>query len=98
MSVPRAGELAADVRGALALADRAAHGVDLADEVERVARLDDPLELHVVDAREERELAAVLLLGEDRDRSALRHRLDHQHARHHGPLGEVARPPPLLAA
>ena len=50
---------------------------------------DDPLEAAVVDPGEERDLAAVLLLDEHGDRAGLRHRLDDEHARHHGPLREV---------
>ena len=50
----------------------------------------DPLEAHVVDAGEERELAAVLLLGEHGDGAGLRQRLDHQHAGHDRVAREVA--------
>ena len=55
-----------------------------------VARLDDALEPAVVDAGEERDLAAVLLLDEHGDRAGLRHRLDDQHARHHRARRESA--------
>ena len=65
-------------------------------EREDVARLDDALEAAVVDPGEERDLAAVLLLDEHRDRARLRHRLDDQHAGHHRPLGKVAREPPVV--
>ena len=50
----------------------AAHALELAAERQLVARLDDPLEAHVVDAGEERQLAAVLLRDEHGDRAGLR--------------------------
>src|SRR5439155_14163027 len=58
---------------------------------ELLAGTDDALEADVVDAGEERELAAVLLLGEYRHRPRLRERLDHLHAGHDRVPGEVAR-------
>ena len=57
--------------------------------VELVAGRDDALEAHVVDAGEERELAAVLLLDEHGDRAGLRERLDHLHAGHDRVAGKV---------
>src|SRR5207253_9454771 len=65
---------------------------------ELVAGLDDTLELAVVDAREERDLAAVRLIREHGDRSGLRDRLDREHARHHRPRREVPREPPVVGA
>ena len=92
------GELVADARDRLAAADRPAHRLELAGERQLVARLDDPLEAHVVDPGEERELAAVLLERQRRDRAGLRERLDHDHARHDRPAGEVPGEEPLVAA
>ena len=63
VSVPRAASLPSTLRRRLAAPDRAAHPLQLALELELVARLDDALEAHVVDAREERDAAAVLLLA-----------------------------------
>ena len=97
VSVPRTGELVADPRDRLPAADRAARGLDLAGQRQLVARLDDPLEAHVVDPGEERELAAVLLERERGDRARLRERLDHDHARHDRPAGKVAGEEPLVA-
>src|SRR5439155_22257741 len=51
--------------------DRPPNRLDLAGQPQLVARPDDPLEADVVDAREQRELAAILLLGEHRDRAGL---------------------------
>ena len=96
VSVPRAASALAHVRRRLPATDRAADRVDLAGQGENVSRLDDALEAAVVDSREERDLAAVLLLDEDRDRAGLRHRLDDQHSGHHGPLGKVAAEPPVV--
>ena len=87
---PAHGELAVDGRLHLAAPDRPAHGLDVALEREHVARPHDALEAHVVDAGEEGELAAVLLLREHGDGAALRERLDHLHARHDRVAGEVA--------
>src|SRR6266542_1399640 len=83
------GKLAADRGAHLALADRAAHRLDVADEVEHLAGAHDPLEPHVVDAGKEGEPAAVLRLREHRHRTALRERLDHLHARHDRVAGEM---------
>ena len=88
--------LAADARATLALRDRAADAVELALEVEHVSRLDDPLEAAVVDAREERDAAAILLGREHGDGAALCDRLDREHARHHGPAREVPGEPPTV--
>src|SRR6476646_850684 len=87
------GGLVRDARASLALRDRPAHTHELALEVEDVARLDDSLEAAVVDPREERDLAPVRLVGKDRDRAALRDRLDREDAGHHRTVGEVAREP-----
>ena len=53
MAFPSTGAILADGLGA-ALADRPAHTLQHARELEFVARLDDPLEAHPVDPREER--------------------------------------------
>ncbi len=87
---PAHGELAVDGRLHLAAADRAAHGLDLALERQHVSGPHDALEANVVDAREERELAAILRLREHGDRAALRERLDHLHAGHDRVAGKVA--------
>src|SRR5262249_45665268 len=86
---PADGELAVDRRTHLAPADRAANGLDLAEQVEHVARADDALEAHVVDAGEEREPAVFLRLREHGDGAALRKRLDHLHAGHDRVAGEM---------
>ena len=90
VSVPRTASWPSTVALHLAAPDRAANRLDLALERQHVARPHDPLEAHVVDAREERELAAVLLLREHRDGAALRERLDHLHAGHDRVAGKVA--------
>src|SRR4051812_278422 len=92
------GELPFDRRPRLALADRATHLLERALELKLVARLDDPLEAGVVDARKESDPAAVFLLREDGNRARLSHRLDDQHAGHHRPAGEVAAEEPLVPA
>src|SRR5204862_173379 len=89
-------ELTVDGRPRLALADRTAHLLERALEPKLVPRLDDSLETGVVDAGEEGNPAAVLLLGEDGDRPGLRHRLDDQHTRHHRPARKVAAEVPLV--
>ena len=58
-------------------------------ERQLVAGPHDALEAHVVDAGEERELAAVLLLHEHGNRAGLRERLDHLHAGHDRVAGKV---------
>ena len=90
VSVPRTASSPSTVAVHLAAADRAAHRLDVALERQRLAGPHDALEAHVVDAREERELAAVLGLREHGDRAALRERLDHLHAGHDRVAGEVA--------
>ncbi len=85
------GQLAVDRRLDLAAADRAAHGLDVALERQRVSGTHDALEAHVVDAGEESQLAAILLLREHRDRTALGERLDHLHPGHDRVAGEVSR-------
>ena len=90
MSVPRTASSPSTVASHLAAADRAAHRLDVALERQHVAGPHDALEANVVDAGEERELAAVLLLREHGDGAALRERLDHLHARHDRVAGEVA--------
>ena len=86
------------MRRCLPAADRPARLDDLALEPQGVARLDHALELAGVDAGEEGELAAVLLLDEDGHGAGLRHRLDRQHTGHHRSIGEVAREPPVVLA
>src|SRR2546429_334541 len=81
-----------------ALSDRAAHLLERALELELVTRFDDALETRVVDAREQRDPAAVLLLGEDGDRARLCHRLHDQYARHHRPAWKVPAEIPLVLA
>src|SRR5439155_19021041 len=76
--------------------DRPPNRLDLAGQPQLVARPDDPLEADVVDAREQRELAAILLLGEHRDRAGLCKRLDHDHAGHDRPAREVPGEKPLV--
>src|SRR5215210_840795 len=90
------GETACDARGRLPAPDRTSHPLELARELELVARLDDPLEADVVDAGEEGELPPVDLVGEDGDGTRLGHRLDHEDARHNGAAGKVARQVPLV--
>ena len=67
-SVDPHGELAVHGGGRAAAADRPAYALQLTRQLEGVARLHQSLEAHVVDASEEGELAAVLLLGEHRRR------------------------------
>src|SRR5579885_3583048 len=83
-------ELPVHARAHPAPADRPAHGLDLAEEVEGLAGPDDPLEADVVDPGEERELAPVLLLREHRHGPALGERLDHLHSGHDRIPGKVA--------
>src|SRR5204863_8553668 len=92
------GELVADARDDAAAADRPADALDLAAERELVAGLDDALEADVVDAGEERDLSTVLLFGQHRHRPGLGERLDHDHAGHDRPAGEVPGKEPLVAA
>ena len=68
----------------------------IARQLQLVAGLDDPLEADAVDAREQREPTAVLLLGEHGDGAGLRHRLDDQDPGHDRPAGEVPREVPLV--
>src|SRR5881396_602281 len=89
-------QLAVHLRRRFSFPDRAADGFEPALELELVARLDDPLEAHVVDPREEREPAAILLLGKHSHCACLGHRLDDQDPWHHGPSREVARQVPLV--
>ena len=67
-----------------------AHRLEVALERQLVARPHDALEADVVDAREERDPAAVLLQAEHGDRACLSERLDHLHAGHDRVAGEVA--------
>src|SRR5919204_833452 len=90
------GKLSAHGRPSVAAPDGPPHLVELADELELVARLDDPLEAAIVDAGEQCDLPPVLLLREDGDGTGLRQRLDDQNARHHRPAGEVALQVPLV--
>jgi len=82
-------KLVADEGTSFALRDRAAHARELAFEREHVARLDDALEAAVVDAREERDLAVVLLRCEHRHRAGLGDRLDREHPGMTGRSGNV---------
>jgi len=84
-------KLTADRGAYLALADRAAHDLDVANEVEHIPGSNDPLEPHVVDPREQCELAVVLGLRKHRYRTALCERLDHLHAGHDRIAGEMPR-------
>ena len=90
VSVPRTAKLTVDGGARLAPADRAAHRLEVALERQPVAGPHDPLEADVVDAREERDPAPVLLLAEHGDRARLRQRLDHLDARHDRVAGKVA--------
>src|SRR5215212_1213691 len=83
------GQLAAYGGSCFPSADRAADLLERALEHELVARLDDPLEASVVDARKERDPAPVLLLGEHGHSARLRHCLDDQDPGHHRSAGEV---------
>ena len=98
VNVPRAASSIADVGRRLAAADRAADLVDLARQRERVAGLDDTLEAAVVDAGEEGDPAAILLLDEHCHGARLGHRLDDQHTGHHRAAGEVPGEPPVVRA
>src|SRR5688572_8212339 len=91
------GQRAVDSCCRLAAADGATDLVYLALERQRLAGGDDALEAAVVDPGEEGDPAAILLLDEHGDGPGLRHRLDDQDTRHHGPFGKVPRePPPVL--
>ena len=90
------GELPVHCRSPLPASDRAPDALDVARELEFVARLDDPLEADPVDACEKCELAAILRFGQDCKGARLRHRLDDQNAGHDGPAGKVARQEPLI--
>src|SRR5207247_7937944 len=91
-------KLLTDKRAPLTLRNGTADADELALERQNIARLDDALEPAVVDAAEERDLAAIRVVGEHGDRSGLRNRLDHQHAGHHRPLRKVAGKPPVVGA
>jgi biotin-[acetyl-CoA-carboxylase] ligase BirA-like protein len=89
-------ELTVDRRRRLPSTDRSPHALDLADELELVARLDNALEAHTVDPGEQRKLPAVLLLREHGDGPGLGHRLDDQDAGHDRAAREVAAEIPLV--
>src|SRR5438552_5820446 len=89
-------KLVADAGLRLSPPDRPPHPLQLTAQLEHVAGLDHALEPAVVDAGEQRQLAAVLLLAQHCDGTGLRERLDDQHAGHHGPRGEVAGEIPLV--
>ena len=80
----------------LAASDWPAHALQLAGQLQLVPRLDDALEPDTVDPGEERELALILLLRQDRHGTCLRHRLDDQDARHDRPTGKVTGEVPLV--
>src|SRR3954447_1735354 len=93
----RAGrELAVHRSRRLAPADGPPHSVDLAAQLQLVPGKHHALEAHVVDSGEEGQLAAVGLVGEDRDRAAPRPRLDDDHTGHDRPAREVAGQEPLV--
>src|SRR4029450_5092318 len=92
------GERAVDTRLGLATADRAAHPLELARQLELVPRLDDALETDSVDPCEERQLAAIPFLGEDGYGACLSHRLDDEDAWHDRAAREVAGQIPLVRA
>src|SRR5436309_5152340 len=89
-------KLVADAGLRLSPPDRPPHPLQLTAQLEHVTGLDHALEPAVVDAGEQRQLAAVLLLAQHCDGTGLRERLDDQHARHHGPRGKVAGEIPLV--
>jgi biotin-[acetyl-CoA-carboxylase] ligase BirA-like protein len=91
-------QLAIHLRGHLPSPDWPAHALELAGELELVARLYHPLEPNAVDAGEERQLAAVLLLGEHQHRTGLSHCLHDQDAGHDRASRKVAAEIPLLGA
>src|SRR4030095_4111681 len=88
------GERAVDARLGLAAPDRTAYTLELARKLELVARLDDALEPDSVDPCKERQLAAILLLGEDGYGAGLSHRLDDENTRHDRAGRKVARQAP----
>jgi biotin-[acetyl-CoA-carboxylase] ligase BirA-like protein len=90
------GQFAVDLRGRLPFSDRAANALDVAGQLQLVARYDDALEANPVDPGEERHLAAVLLLGEHSHGTGLRHRLDDQDAGHDRTAREVTGEVPLV--
>src|SRR5262249_39820935 len=89
-------KLAVHRRVGLSFADRPAYLFEQALDLKLIARLDNALEAGVVDACEESNAPAVLLLGENCDGARLRHRLDDQDARHDGSPREVATEVPLV--
>src|SRR6187551_3571656 len=89
-------ELAVHRGRRLAAPDGPAHSVDLAGQLQLVAGKHHALEAHVVDPGKEGQFAAVGLVGEDRDRAALRHRLDDDHTGHDRTAREVAGQEPLV--
>src|SRR5919108_517447 len=84
------GDLAAHARGAAHATEHAAQLLDRDRQLELVAGEHGAPETTLVDAGEQRELAAVLREGQDRDPGRLRQRLDHEHAGQDRPTGEVA--------
>ena len=71
---------------------------DLARKGKFVTGRDNALEANLVDAREERQLPAVLRHDERSDATRLRERFDHDHAGDDRPAGEVALEDPLVIA
>jgi BirA family transcriptional regulator, biotin operon repressor / biotin---[acetyl-CoA-carboxylase] ligase len=92
------GNVTVDRRRRLAPADGAADPLELACQLELVARLNHTLEANTVDSREERQLASVRFLGEHRHCTGLRHGLDDQHAWHDRPARKVTGQVPLVRA
>jgi biotin-[acetyl-CoA-carboxylase] ligase BirA-like protein len=84
------------VRSRLPLADWTAYALELARQLDLVAGLDDSLEAHVVDPREQRKTPTVLLLGEHGHRTGLGHCLHDQHAGHDRPSRKVPCEVPLI--
>ena len=89
-------ELAVNLRRRLAATDGPANALEIASQLELVAGLDDALEANAVDACEQRQFSAVLVLGEHRHCSRLSHRLDDQDAGHDRAAGEVPGEVPLV--
>jgi biotin-[acetyl-CoA-carboxylase] ligase BirA-like protein len=89
-------KLPVHLRRRLPAPDGAADTLEVTGQLQLVTRLDDPLEANAVDAREQRELAAVLVFGQDRDRAGLSHRLDDQDAGHDRAAREVSGEIPLV--
>ena len=91
-------ELAVDPSLGLPAPDGSPHALEIAAQLEHIARFDEALEPAFIDTGEQREPPAVFLLAQHRHGTGLCERLDDQHAGHHRTAREVAAQVPLVLA